>query len=439
MATGPAEPFASDKPHWEEDIPSSASADKEALEIGRAVHLARSRSRPWSLRHMMYLIAAVAVLLWLVMLARDTPALASLLVMAGFVLSFASVMGGGVILARRRSTRQDSLLSVLAIAAERGMPLAPALVAFADQFRGGSYRRIMDLASQIIWGASLPEALDRSRKLVSGDAVLLSWIGQAAGRLPRALRMAATTRSTQLPIWTAITARLSYILVLLLVLQSIGTFILYFIMPKFEAIFKDFGVGLPSVTIMVVEISHFLLRYGVITFFIPLFELALLAFLPFSFLAWGNFTVPFFDRLLGRRHTSLVLRALAITVEGGKPIALGLSTLSNHYPARWIRRRLLAAETDVEHGADWIASLRRHRLIRSTDADVLTSAAEVGNLAWALRELADTADRRLAVRFQVVIETLFPLVVVFLGMAVFIMATAYFVPLVSLITELTRQ
>ena len=37
------------------------------------------------------------------------------------------------------------------------------------------------------------------------------------------------------------------------------------------------------------------------------------------------------------------------------------------------------------------------------------------------------------------IQTLFPLVVVMLGMAVFIMAMAYFVPLVALITELTRQ
>ena len=78
-------------------------------------------------------------------------------------------------------------------------------------------------------------------------------------------------------------------------------------------------------------------------------------------------------------------------------------------------------------------------MIRPADADVLTSAAQVGNLGWALLELAETAERRLATRFQMVIQTLFPLVVVMLGMAVFIMAMAYFVPLVALITELTRQ
>ena len=43
----------------------------------------------------------------------------------------------GFVVARLRTSRQDALLSLLAIAAERGMPLAPAVAAFADQFRGG--------------------------------------------------------------------------------------------------------------------------------------------------------------------------------------------------------------------------------------------------------------------------------------------------------------
>ena len=80
-----------------------------------------------------------------------------------------------------------------------------------------------------------------------------------------------------------------------------------------------------------------------------------------------------------------------------------------------------------------------HHLIRVADAEVLASAADVGNLAWALFELADSAERRLATRFQMVVQTLFPLVVVALGLAVFILAMAYFVPLVTLITELTKE
>ena len=76
-------------------------------------------------------------------------------------------------------------------------------------------------------------------------------------------------------------------------------------------------------------------------------------------------------------------------------------------------------------------------MIRAADAAVLTSAESVGNLAWALEELAETAERRLATRIQLVIQTFFPLVVIILGMLVFILATAYFLPLVTLIQNLT--
>jgi type II secretory pathway component PulF len=412
--------------------------DDPALSIGNAVHLARSGKKPWTLRHMMYLIAGAAILFWLATLGMDAPVFGAILIVSAIVLAFSSIMGAGVILARRRSTRQDALLSILAIAAERGMPLATALVAFADQFQGKSYDRIMELASRLIWGNRLPEALDKSRRLVSADAILLAWVGEAAGKLPRALRMAANVRSTQLPIWTAITGRLSYILTLLLAMQGVSGFILYFVMPKLEAIFKDFGVSLPRVTVMVIEISHFLVVSGPVAFLILLFEVALLLFLPFSFLSWGNYTVPLFDRILGRRHSALILRSLALIVEGGKPIAQGLSTLTEHYPTGRVRRRLRAVETDVQQGADWIDALKRHRLINPADADVLASATKVGNLAWALLTLADTTERRLVTRLQMVIQTLFPLVVVILGMVVFVLAMAYFVPLVALITELTR-
>ena len=70
-------------------------------------------------------------------------------VVFGVVLLFAMAIGAGVILARRRSTQQDSLLWILAIAAEGNMPLAPTVAAFADQYRGNYRRRIMNLAAEL--------------------------------------------------------------------------------------------------------------------------------------------------------------------------------------------------------------------------------------------------------------------------------------------------
>ncbi len=441
MATGPAKPSTSEQAVWEEDTPAPRSAsivdvfeDTEAQSIA----LAR-RSESWRLSHLMYLVAASAILIWLGIMVIESAAIGTALVIAGVVLGFSTIMGLGVILARRSSTLRDSLLSLMAIAAERNIPFAPAVAAFADQYGGMPYRRLMALVERLMDGTPVAEALERSRPVASRDAALLAYLGEESGRLPRALRLAANSRSTQLPIWTAITTRLSYIIAVLLVMQTIVGFVLYFVTPKFEAIFRDFNVPLPAVTTGVIEFSHMFVRFGIVTMWIPILEFAALVFMPLSFLTWGNFSFPVLDRIMGRRDTALILRSLGLVVEGGKPIANGLSTLARHYPRLWIRRRLTRLEADVHAGVPWIEALVKWRLIRPAEAEVLRSAAEVGNLSWALFELADLAERRLATRFQLFIQTLFPIVVVLLGMAVFIVAMAYFVPLVALITELTNQ
>ncbi len=437
MATGPFQPFASDEAHGGKD-PRVLNPAQE-LGVESAIDRPRPGAFQLALRHMMYVIAVVAILLWALVLAFDSVPIGLLLILGSLVCLFAAVISATFIVARSRATRQDALLSVLAIAAEHGMPLVEAVLAFADQYRGGSYGQITNLAARITSGTSLPDALEQSRKLVSRDAILLARVGHDAGRLAPALRMAATARSKQLPIWAAISARVAYILGLLLVMQTITAFIMYFIIPKFEAIFSDFELPLPQITILVINSSHFLVRYGLITAWIPVFELALLVFLPLSFLSWSNYAIPLVDRLFGRRHTGLVLRCLALTVAGGKPISLGLSTLAQHYPTSWVRRKLRSVNEEVAHGADWNESLAHHRLIRPSEADLLKSATSVGNLAWALTELAATAERRLAIKVQMVIQTVFPVVVILLGTVVFLMAMAYFLPLVALITELTRQ
>ncbi len=396
-----------------------------------------SRPEPWRLSHLMYLVAASAVVLWFLKVVIGSVLAVLMLFLGGLFLLFIAAMGTGVILAWRATTKQNALLHILAIAAEGAMPLAPAIAAFSDQYRGFAHRRIMHLAAQLNSGMTLGEALERSRRIVTRDAVLLAWVGQVTGLLPKALRMAADVRSSQLPIWTAIAARIAYVLVLLLGMQGISGFILYFIAPKFEAIYKDFGVGLPRVTLMVISAARFFTDYRDPMVLLPLVELGLLILLPFSFLAWGSYSVPVFDRMLERRHTALVLRCLSLFVEAGKPISQGLSLMATHYPTLWVRRRLSRAEVDVRGGLDWIEALRKHRLIRATDAAVLTSAEAVGNLAWALAELAVTAERRLVVRYQLVTQTLFPLIVVMLGIVVFILAVAYFLPLVSLIQALS--
>ena len=320
-----------------------------------------------------------------------------------------------------------------------GMPLTPAIVAFADQYRGRSYRRIIDLAADIAKGGAVPPRRWNGRGKSCRRRGPLGMDRSSHWETCPSIADRRDARASHLPVWTSIASRITYILMLVLAIQTVIGFLLYFIVPKFEAIFRDFNTSLPQITIYTIKASHFIVKYFFPILPIFLLELFLLFYIPFSLVGWGNFDFPLFDRLLIRRHAALILRALSLVVESGTSMSVGVQTLADHYPTTWIRRRLRKVASEVTRGGNWIESLESHGLIRSTDAKVLRSAGAVGNLRWAMGELAESCERRLAFRFQSSIQFLFPLVVRTLGFLVFLFALAYFAPLVKLITELSHE
>lgn len=350
------------------------------------------------------------------------------------VFLFACALGAGAIVARRRTSQQDSLLWMLAIAADHGMPLATTARAFAGQFGASYRRRVLRFADRLDRGESLPDALDGDRRLLSADSRLLVRAGHESGRLGPALRTTLAARSEVASLRTGVAVKLSYLLALFLVIQVIVGYCVYFIMPKYEAIFMDFGLPLPSITEWVVRAGHLLESFFLA---VPLMTVVLLVWIPFAVAGWTGLNIPIVGRLFRRRHAGLILRALAPFVEANQPIERGMDMMAYHYPTRWVRRKLTKAARRVHQGADWRGALGEAGLIRGADRDALSAATVVGNLGWAMNDLAEAAERRRRVRIEAWAQTLFPVGVVAMGLVVLFVGAGFFMPLVELIRRLS--
>ena len=172
--------------------------------------------------HLLGMIAFVVIALWLF------PVFAVLMgplgVITWMILLFVIVEGAR----KYRATRQYGLLWLLTVSAERLMPLAPAIEAFAQERGGLLSRRARRLAEMLKAGVSLPDALDRCPGLLPRYAVPTIRIGCETGTLAPALRQAATVYSLQEPIWMALQGKITY----LLLLPSFGFLLLMFVMLK---------------------------------------------------------------------------------------------------------------------------------------------------------------------------------------------------------------
>jgi len=415
----------------------SVSADDQgkAPDGGAPVELTPVHRRgPAGLRlvHMMLLVFGFALLFWMLKNAQ------LLLILLVVVALAAAAVGLGVILARRTSAQRESLLWVLAVAAERSLPLAPAALAFSDQFSRVMRWRAQSLAASLDDGATLPEALDGVPGLFSREAETLVRTGWATGTTARALRDAAALRTARTEAWGLIAGRLAYLWALLIAVEGVAGFVLYFITPKFEAIFFDFGIPLPELTILTIRASHALVswNYGAGALVLVLLQLGTLLLFGLGVLDVFRLDLAPLDWVFRRRHSALIYRSLALAVAGGRPVFEATAVLARRYPSRWVRRRLAAVDAAGRRGDEWVDALADAGLARPNDAAVLASARRAGNLGWALEELAAANERRLGYRLGVAAQLIFPLLVVGMGGLVFVFAVAYFLPLVSLIERL---
>jgi type II secretory pathway component PulF len=338
---------------------------------------------------------------------------------------------------RRQIARESALLWALAAAAERFIPLVPAIEAFADEHRGMWSRRARYLAHMLRLGVPLPEAVQRSPGVIPREAAPLVRIGYESGNLAPALRRAAAASSLHSPELHSLTAKLVYLCALPIFFLLIATFVFIKIVPAYTKIFEDFDTELPSVTLSLISVSEIVYDFWYLAMPLYFAFLAMAVYSLLRYTGWVTWNPPGIQRLARRYDTAAILDALALVAESQRPMTDGLATLARTYPSYAIRRRLQLAWEDVTAGADWREALLARQLINRADFAVLGAAGRVGNLGWALGELADSSRRRLTYRLHALVQVLFPLAIGLVGLTVMFFVVGLFLPLVALIQSLT--
>jgi type II secretory pathway component PulF len=353
-------------------------------------------------------------------------------------LLLAIVMVTLMVVTRKRQAEHFALINSLGTAVQHGIPLSECARAFADETLGDTGVRAMALAEAIEYGQPLPRAV-RSAKLWMGTATRLAIrLGDRLGLLGAAMRQQiADAQSVELAIRRAV-GDLYYLVNLILCFFVINTFMMLKIIPVFQKMFEEFGLKLPAMTLVVINLSKWYVMRGwflTAPFMLLVPWIFIIGFL--AYIGWMPRDLPLVWRLFRRYDGALIMRGLALAVRRGVPMPEAMRMIAEEFPMRIVGRRLLIAAEKAAAGVDWISALRKEGLINRTDAALLASASRVGNLDWALEEIAESTMRRQVYWLQSAVSVLFPFTLLAVGMVVCFFVVGLFLPLISLIQGLS--
>jgi len=339
------------------------------------------------------------------------------------------------------SRKSSQLLLVLAMAIRHGRPIGPELRAFMECCRGSLRSRLRMLGDHLEDGCSLGEALQLVPSLMPRWMVAEIRSAEESGTLAETLPR-LVKQHTELLVHDHTRASyagwLSYGLAYGGVATLIVSFLMIWIVPKFKAIFRDFRTELPGTSMAVIQVADVMTEYWFLV--APLFPLGMWTIIELmrAELTGGkSLHWPWLHRFYLALDAPDVLRHLSATVKHGRLLPDALTALSRFHFRASVARALAKVAVATTHGADVFEELRAQRFLSTHDLTFLTTARQAGNLEWALNELADLRERRVAYRQRVLCEFLRPVPVVIGGLIALFIALAFFMPIVKLVNDLS--
>jgi type II secretory pathway component PulF len=338
-----------------------------------------------------------------------------------------------------RTAQRRSMCRVLAMMLERGNRLDASVVLAGRAMDGtvGSSARLLFKALRD--GTPLIPAISRYPRAVPPETLAYLAAGENRDARVAALRELSRPASTELTtLWRDCIDRISYLLVVVLIMLLALGFIMWKIVPQYAQIFAEFDLELPTLTQGAVTLAQF----GGERLVVPILSAFLMLVLTtivvgICYLCDEPVLQGLADRLFRGRRLASVLRILALATENRAPLDEVLNRLAIVFPANSIRRRLVQAASEVGQGGDWQDAFQSAGLVTQAEQSLLKTAEQVGNLPWVLREIADRREKLTVYWIATRLQVIYPFIILSLGLIVAFYAISLFVPIVKLINGLS--
>ena len=319
-----------------------------------------------------------------------------------------------------------------------GTPIVEALGALVKQTKDNSFRRVIEaVREKVEEGVALSEAMGQSPHVFDPVCLSLVSVGESGGMLPDMLRRVSELTRKRLHVRNSVIGAMIYPILLVTVATGVLALMFVFVIPRFAELFRSLDVPLPGSTKALIGISDFcqgywwalLLAIGGAVAGVK----AWVATAPGQ-RAWHTalLKAPKLGHIVRNFATARIARLLGVLLNSHVPLLEALTltgrAMSNVHYAELIAK----AEDAVTHGEPLSAAFSDEMLMDPSVYQAVHNGEQSGRVGEVLTNIADFLDEENDVIVRSLTILIEPLILIFMGGIVALVAMSMFMPMFDL-------
>ncbi|MDQ1406426.1 MAG: type pilus assembly protein PilC, partial [Acidobacteriaceae bacterium] len=337
-------------------------------------------------------------------------------------------------------TRQFSVMI------DAGLPLVQCLEILGGQQENKFFQKVLiNTRSMVEGGATLSTAMRSSPKAFDALYVNMVEAGETGGILDIILQRLSTYIEKNVKLQRAVKSALIYPVGVLTIAGLVIFLLLWKVVPIFATLFAGLGVTLPLPTKIVIAMSNFVGSY---------FGLLIVAGIIggiFGLKAWygtptGKFVLdsiilklPVLGILMRKIAVARFTRTLGTLISSGVPILEGLDITAKTSGNAVVERALLKVRKALEEGKSLTEPLKESNVFPGMVTQMIAVGEQTGAMDAMLQKIADFYEEEVDSAVKDLLTAMEPIMIVFLGVVVGGVVISMYLPLFTLIGELSKH
>jgi MSHA biogenesis protein MshG len=316
-----------------------------------------------------------------------------------------------------------------------GVPIMRGLNGLQESAINKSFAKVIkDLRESLDAGRELSAAMRRHPTVFSTFYVSMVRVGELTGRLEEIFLRMFDYLEFDREMRARISSALRYpIFVIVVMAVAIGV-INVFVIPAFAKVYEGFHAELPLMTRILIGFSNFTVHYWFL--FLCMIIGSIFGFRAYVSTVRGRYhwdriklKMPIAGKIILKGTLARFARSFALSSKSGVPIVQGLTVISQTVNNAYISSRVEQMRDGVERGESILRTAVTAGVFTPVVLQMVAVGEETGELDDLMDEIAEMYEREVDYELKTLSAQIEPILIVFLGILVLILALGVFLPI----------